>query len=76
MLPSGSLSLPLEELRIDVRASQTPQAAQLPVRPKGKGTVDLCEERGWAEGTFSSLPVAAKGEKAVQQHCLKSGPDC
>lgn len=39
MLLSGLLSLPLEELRIDVRASQTPQAAQLPVRPKAEATV-------------------------------------
>lgn len=39
MLPSGLFSLPLEELRIDVRASETPQAAELPVSPKAEATV-------------------------------------
>lgn len=39
MLPSGLLSLPLEELRIDTRALQTPQAVQLPVRPEAQDNV-------------------------------------
>lgn len=39
MLLSALLSHPLEELGINVGASQTPQAVKLPVRPKAEATV-------------------------------------
>lgn len=77
MLPSGLLSLPLEELRIDVSAPQSPQAAQLPVRPKGKDSVGgVWGSEGGLRVCFHLCWWQQRGKRSFSSAVWNLGPGC